>query len=142
MLDSQFKLGADVSMAIADLGAAARSPAPRPRRSAATSSLRQDRAACSPATLEGSLLSARSDWNRNYYRQEVGPREIVVAMRAHNPGADLLRAVPMRFGTGSGAAAAPAPAGDNPAGLTQGTLTPGNALGSGPVQQSTLPPLR
>ena len=59
-------------------------------------------------------------------------------MRAHNPGADPLRAVLIRFGTGAGAAAAPAPAvSENPAGFA-----PGNTLGSGPVQRSTLPPLR
>ena len=60
-------------------------------------------------------------------------------MRAHNPGADPLRAVLMRFGAGAApaAAAALAPASGNPAGFT-----PGNTLGSGPVQQSTLPPLR
>ena len=61
-------------------------------------------------------------------------------MRAHNPGADPLRAVLMRYGAGgtpAAAAAAPAPANNNPAGFTAG-----NTLGSGPVQQSTLPPLR
>ena len=45
------------------------------------------------------MLSARSEWNRSYYRREVGARDIVVAMWAHNPGADPLRAVLLRFGT-------------------------------------------
>src|SRR3712207_8862403 len=48
----------------------------------------------------------RSAWNRAYYGREVGPREIVVAMAAHNPGADPLRSVLLRFGSGAGAAAA------------------------------------
>ncbi|WP_380067484.1 lipid-binding SYLF domain-containing protein [Dankookia sp. GCM10030260] len=138
MLDSQLKLGADASLAVATLGGSL--------SGATTTAVGGDIVAFARArglfaglTLEGSLLSARSEWNRNYYQQEVGPREIVVAMRAHNPGADPLRAVMMRFGSagGGGAAAAPAAARDNPAGFTQG-----NTLGSGPVQQSTLPPLR
>jgi len=137
VLDSQLKLGADASIAVATLGGSV--------EGATTAAVGGDIVAVARArglyaglTLEGSLLSARSEWNRSYYRQDVGPREIVVAMRAHNPGADPLRAVLIRFGTGAGAAAAPAPAvSENPAGFA-----PGNTLGSGPVQRSTLPPLR
>jgi SH3 domain-containing YSC84-like protein 1 len=139
VLDSQMKLGADASLAVASLGGSI--------SGATTAAVGGDIVAFARArglfaglTLEGSVLSARSEWNRNYYRQEVGPREIVVAMRAHNPGADPLRAVLMRYGAGgtpAAAATAPAPANNNPAGFTQG-----NTLGSGPVQQSTLPPLR
>jgi lipid-binding SYLF domain-containing protein len=137
VLDSQMKLGADASLAVASLGGSV--------SGATTAAVGGDIVAFARArglfaglTLEGSVLSARSEWNRNYYRQEIGAREIVVAMRAHNPGADPLRAALMRFGGGAAAAAAAPPAaGGNPAGFT-----PGNALGSGPVQQSTLPPLR
>jgi len=136
VLDSQMKLGADASLAVASVGGSI--------SGATTAAVGGDIVAFARArglfaglTLEGSVLSARSEWNRNYYRQEVGPREIVVAMRAHNPGADPLRAVLMRFGAGGAPAAAAAPASNNPAGFT-----PGNTLGSGPVQQSTLPPLR
>jgi SH3 domain-containing YSC84-like protein 1 len=135
VLDSQLKLGADASLAVATFGGSV--------EGATTAAVGADIVAFARArglfaglTLEGSLLSARSEWNRSYYRQEIGPREIVVAMRAHNPGADPLRAALMRFGS-SGAAAAPAPAADTAAGVT-----PGNTLGSGPMQRSTLPPLR
>src|SRR3954470_18128375 len=136
LLDSQMKLGADASLAVATLGGSV--------SGATTTAVGGDIVAFARArglfaglTLEGSVLSARSEWNRNYYRQEIGPREIVVAMRAHNPGADPLRAVLMRFGAPAAAPAAAGPGVDNPSGAT-----PGNTLGTGPVQQSTLPPLR
>lgn len=138
VLDSQLKLGADASVALATYGGSV--------EGATTAAVGGDIVAFARArglyaglTLEGSLLSARSEWNRSYYRQEVGPREIAVAMRVHNPGADPLRAALMRYGSNAGAGMAPAPApmAENPAGAT-----PGQTLGSGPVQRSTLPPLR
>lgn len=133
VLDSQVKLGADASVALATFGGSV--------SGATTAAVGGDIVAFARArglyaglTLEGSMLSARSEWNRSYYRQEVGPREIVVAMRVHNPGADPLRAVLMRFGSG---AAAGAPAAEAAPGVV-----PGQTLGSGPVERSTLPPLR
>ena len=48
--------------------------------------------------LEGSMLTNRSAWNRAYYGQEASPRQVVVAMQVHNPGADPLRAALIRFG--------------------------------------------
>jgi SH3 domain-containing YSC84-like protein 1 len=48
---------------------------------------------------EGSLLTNRSDWNRAYYGQEASPRQVVVAMHVHNPGADPLRAALMQYGS-------------------------------------------
>ncbi|MDO9710364.1 lipid-binding SYLF domain-containing protein [Paracraurococcus lichenis] len=138
VLDSQLKLGADASVAVASFGGSV--------EGATTAAVGGDIVAFARArglfaglTLEGSLLSARSEWNRAYYRQEVGPREIVVSMRAHNPGADPLRAAMMRFGSAGGTvAAAPVPAAADPG----PGLVPGQTLGSGPVQRSTLPPLR
>jgi Las17-binding protein actin regulator len=106
-------------------------------------------------TLEGSLLAARSEWNRAYYRQDVSPRQIVVSMQAHNPGADPLRAALMRYGSGGGVAAAPQPppayAGpDGGAAPGGGRLPPvaGSTVGSGPMQRggsverTPLPPVR
>jgi SH3 domain-containing YSC84-like protein 1 len=48
--------------------------------------------------LDGSLLSYRSESNRAYYGQDYSARQIVIDMSAHNPGADPLRAMLMRFG--------------------------------------------
>jgi lipid-binding SYLF domain-containing protein len=136
VLDSQLKLGADASLAFATFGGSA-SAATTAAVGADIVAFARARGLFAGLTLEGSLLSARSEWNRSYYRQEIGPREIVVAMRAHNPGADPLRAALMRFGGTPGAAAAPAAGAEHPSGAV-----PGQALGSGPVQRSTLPPLR
>ncbi|GGC27016.1 hypothetical protein GCM10011504_01500 [Siccirubricoccus deserti] len=138
VLDSQFKLGADASLAFATFGGSV--------EASTTAAVGADILAFARArglyaglTLEGSLLSSRSEWNRGYYQQDVGPRQIVVAMQAHNPGADPLRAALMRYGSGGGAAAAAAPPVSG--GAAPGTA-PGTTLGSGPVQRSTLPPLR
>jgi lipid-binding SYLF domain-containing protein len=98
LMDSQFKIGADASIAFATIGAGV--------EGSTTSAAGADIIAFSRArglfagiALEGSLLTNRSEWNRAYYGQEASPRQIVVAMQAHNPGADPLRAALMRFGS-------------------------------------------
>jgi lipid-binding SYLF domain-containing protein len=50
-------------------------------------------------SLQGSVLSYLPDYAQAYYGRSVSARQIVVAMEAHNPGADPLRAMLMRFGT-------------------------------------------
>lgn len=145
VLDTQLTLGADASLAVATYGGSV--------QASTTTAVGADIVAFARArglyaglTLEGSLLSARSEWNRGYYRQEVGPRQIVVAMGAHNPGADPLRAALMRFGTAGGAsqaAAQPAYEPTRPApGGAMGGQTGGGQTGGGTVQRNTLPPLR
>ncbi|MBV1795997.1 lipid-binding SYLF domain-containing protein [Siccirubricoccus sp. G192] len=140
VLDSQFKFGADASIAVATVGGSV--------EAATTAAVGADilvfaraRGLYAGLTLEGSLLSARSEWNRAYYGQDVSPRQIVVAMAVHNPGADPLRAVLMRFGSRGGAATAPAfaPAAAAPG---PGPIMPMQAAPSGAVQRSTLPPMR
>jgi hypothetical protein len=101
LMDSQFKVGADASLAIANVGGSV--------EAGATTALGADILAFSRSrglfaglALEGSVLTAQSEWNRAYYGREVSPRDIVVAMNAHNPGADPLRAALLRFGQGAG----------------------------------------
>ena len=134
ILDSQFKFGADASLAVATIGGSV-GGATTAAVGADIVTFARSRGLYAGITLQGSLLSARSDWTRSYYGQEVGPRDIVVAMRVYNPGADPLRAVLMRFGGAPGAQLAPAPAAAVPA------LAPAPAP-SGPVQRAPLPPLR
>ncbi len=132
IMDSQFKFGADASIAVATLGGSV--------EGATTAAVGADIVAFARArglyaglTLEGSLLSYRSAWNRAYYGQEIGPRQIVIGMQVHNPGADPLRAVLMRFGSpGGGAAPMAAPSG----------VTPMQAAPSGTVERTQLPPMR
>jgi lipid-binding SYLF domain-containing protein len=152
VLDNQLKFGADASLAVATLGGSV--------EASTTAAVGADILAFARArglyaglTLEGSLLAARSEWNRSYYRQDVSPRQIAVGMQAHNPGADPLRAALMRYGSGGGGAASaapppPPPAYTGPEGGAGG-LPPvaGNALGSGPmrggsVERTQLPPVR
>lgn len=98
ILDSQFKFGADAQLAVATVGAGI--------EGATTAAVGADivtwsrsRGLFAGAALEGSLLAARSEWNRLYYGRDVSPRQIIVGMEVHNPGADPLRQVLMQFGT-------------------------------------------
>jgi lipid-binding SYLF domain-containing protein len=136
MLDSQFKFGADASVAIATLGGSVEG-ATTAAAGADIVSVAQTRGLFAGITLGGALMSARSEWNRGYYGRDIGPRQVVVGMEAHNPGSDPLRAVLMRFGAPSGPAAAPA----LPPPAATGGAAPA-AAPAGNVQRSTLPPLR
>ena len=106
VLDSQFKIGGDVSVALADMGGGL--------EGSTTSAVGADivafaktRGLFAGVSLQGSLLSVRSDWNRAYYGSDTGAREIVMNMKGQNPGADPLREVLTRA---AGASAAPVPA--------------------------------
>lgn len=98
VLNSQFKFGADAQVAIATVGAGV--------EGSTTAALGADivtwslsRGLFAGAALEGSIMAARSEWNQAYYGREISPRQIVIGMEAHNPGADPLRQVLMQFGT-------------------------------------------
>ncbi len=135
MLDSQFKFGADASVAVATLGGSVEG-ATTAAVGADIVSVAQSRGLFAGVTLGGALMSARSEWNRGYYGRDIWPRQIVVGMEAHNPGSDPLRAVLMRFGAPEGAAPAPAAA------AAPAAAVPAQAAPAGTVQRSTLPPLR
>ena len=139
VLDSQFKFGADASLAVATFGGSV--------EGATTSAVGADIVAFARArglyaglTLEGSLLSSRSEWNRAYYQRDVGPRDIVIAMTAHNPGADPLRAGLLRYGSAGGAAAA-RPA-DPAMGMSPPPMMSSTPPARGGVERSSLPPMR
>ena len=132
VMDSQFKLGADASATFVDMGGGV--------EGATTAALRADivgftraRGLYAGISLGGSLMSTKSDWNQAYYGKPLAAQQIVVQMQASNPAADPLREVLMRYG--SQAAAAPRPALPEPVPLGQGP-----AVGTGPVQQHSLPP--
>lgn len=134
VINRQFKLGADASLAIAHLGGSV--------EGATTTALGADILAFSRSrglfaglALEGSVLNAMEDWNAAYYGREVTARDIVLSMAAHNPGADPLRAALIRFG--GQAAAAPAPAA-TPA--VSAAPAGGSAAPRGGVSRAALPP--
>lgn len=141
MMDSQFKIGADASVALATLGAG--------MEGSTTAALRADIVAVEKTkglfagiSLQGSMMSSDSAGDRAYYGQPVGSEDILVAMRVNNPGADPLRSALIRFG--APAAAAPGSYG----GGGYGATTPSDANGpmqiapTGQVQQQSLPPPR
>jgi len=92
LMDSQFKIGADASVAVATYGAGV--------SGATTAALRADIVAFAQArglfagiALDGSLISQRSEWNQVYYGQYLSPQQIVLNRQGSNPGADPLREV-------------------------------------------------
>jgi lipid-binding SYLF domain-containing protein len=127
VMDSQFKFGADLSIAVATIGAGIEGSTTA-AAGADIVTLARSRGLFAGVALEGSLLTSRSAWNREYYGQEVSPRQIVVAMQVHNPGADPLRGALLRYGAApAGPAVAPPPV----------QAAPGPA--PGPVQSAPLP---
>ena len=140
ILDSQFKLGADASIAVATIGAGI--------QGSTTGALGADIVAFSQTrglyggiSLEGSLIGQKSGWNRAYYGREMGSRQIVIDMQASNPGADPLRDVLTRVGTGTQQqAAVPPPPLDQAPPAAAGA--PVQLQPRGSVQQQTLPPPR
>src|SRR6185436_18126951 len=86
IMDSQFKLGADASIAIATIGAGV--------EGSTTGALGADIVAFSETrglfggvSVEGSIMGSKSSWNRAYYGQELSAQQIVISMQGANPGA-------------------------------------------------------
>ena len=160
VLDSQIKLGANASIAVATLGASI--------QGSTTTAVGADIAAYSASrglfagvALEGSLMSADTRWNQLYYGQAFASRQLVMQMQGNNPGADPLRDVLTRYGTRAVAAVPPpqqqagyappypsypspgAQPGQAPVGQpsnSQGYLAPPPPGGRGPVQEQNLAP--
>ena len=105
VMDSQVRLGANVSVAVASVGAGV--------QGSTTAAVGADIVAFAEArglfggvSLEGGVMSARIDENQAYYGQPFAARQIVLQMQGVNPGADPLREVLTRYG-GGGAGALP-----------------------------------
>ncbi len=138
VLDSQFKLGADATGTFVELGGGI--------EGATTAALRADivgftrsRGLYAGISLNGSLLSAKSELDRAYYGRSVGAQQIVVGVEVSNPGADPLREVLTKFGANSSTgpvASRPALPPPTPATAPFGDGT----TGLSPVQQQSLPP--
>lgn len=113
VINNNFRFGADASLAVAHVGGSV--------EAATTTNLGADILAFSRSrglfaglSLEGTVMDPRPDWNAAYYGREVTPRDIVVNMAVHNPGADPLRAALMRFGGQPGPAMPPPVAAEPP----------------------------
>jgi lipid-binding SYLF domain-containing protein len=99
LLDSQFKIGADLGIAVATIGAGI--------QGSTTAALRADIVAFSQArglyagvSLQGSIIAARSEWNQTYYGKPLSSQQIVLNMEGQNPGADPLKEMLARFSNG------------------------------------------
>jgi lipid-binding SYLF domain-containing protein len=140
VLDSQFKLGADASLAIATIGAGVQGSTTG-ALGADIIAFSQSRGLYGGISIEGSLMGVRSESNRAYYGRDLATRQIVIDMQAANPGADPLREVLTRYGASQQAAAPPPP----PPAYQQpppAYAAPTQLQPRGPVQQQTLPPPR
>ena len=97
VMDNQFKIGGDASIAVATIGAGYQGDT--------TLGLGADIVAFTEArglyggiSLQGSIMAPRPEWNSAYYGKPMGSREVVVMMQGINPGADPLRQVLTRYG--------------------------------------------
>lgn len=91
LLDTQFKLGADASVAVGPIGKGV--------EASTTANLSDDIYAFSRevglfggGALEGAAILKRTEWNEAYYAAGADPRKIVIERRYFNPHADRLRA--------------------------------------------------
>jgi len=103
MLSTEFKLGADVSIAAGPIGAGA---------SAATTDVlafSREKGLFGGLTIEGAVIKPRDSWNAAYYGTAAEPIDIVVRRIVSNSRADGLRAAVARTSGGAPAAAAPVP---------------------------------
>ena len=158
VMDSQFKLGAGAGLAIATLGAGVQG-ATTAAVGADIVAFAQSRGLFGGISLEGSIMSLRSGWNAAYYGQPYAARQIVVQMVGANPGADPLREVLTRFGSGGPAQVSappppPPPAYGRPSGSGPGPMQTGPGYapayppvgqtppGQGPVQLAPTAPIQ
>ncbi len=98
VMDSSVRLGANVSVAVASIGGGV--------QGATTAAVGADIIAFAEArglfggvSLDGGVMSVRSDENQSYYGQPFASRQIVLQMQGQNAGADPLREVLTRYGT-------------------------------------------
>ncbi len=97
VINSQFKIGADASIAIATVGAGIGGSTTAAMR-ADIVTFAQERGLFAGVSLDGALLSSDFSADQVYYGANSDARQIVVGMQANNPGANPLRAVLARYG--------------------------------------------
>jgi lipid-binding SYLF domain-containing protein len=99
LMDNQFKIGADASVAVATIGVGV--------SGATTAALRADIVAFSQnrglfagISLDGTMISNKSEWNQLYYGRPLAAQQIVSGGEGSNPGAEPLREMLTRFAAG------------------------------------------
>ncbi|MCB1743666.1 MAG: lipid-binding SYLF domain-containing protein [Gammaproteobacteria bacterium] len=84
MYSTEFKLGADASVAVGPTGVGAQAA------TADVLAFSRSKGAFAGLTLEGAILAPKDDWNSAYYGRGVRPIEIVREHAVSNPGANGL----------------------------------------------------
>ncbi|WP_338331399.1 lipid-binding SYLF domain-containing protein [Acetobacter sp. LMG 32666] len=143
LLDSQFQFGSNAGASFANMSTAVASS----NAGASNTDIlvaQKSQGVFAGASLGGSKLTVNSDENRAYYKQSVGPEDIVVSMRVNNPDADPLRSVLMRYARRAQTAATTAPRTGGSAATTDAidSDSTGATAPSGGIQQENLSPAR
>ncbi|MCP5153538.1 MAG: peptidoglycan-binding protein [Ectothiorhodospiraceae bacterium] len=86
MYSTEFKLGADASVAAGPVGGGAHAA------TADVLAFSRTKGVFGGLTVEGAVIAANVEWNAAYYGQPVRPVEILRERRVDNPGASALRA--------------------------------------------------
>jgi SH3 domain-containing YSC84-like protein 1 len=98
VINSQFKIGADASLAVATVGAGIGGSTTAALR-ADIVTFAQERGLFAGVSLDGALLSSDYSADQVYYGSTADARQIVIGMQSNNPGANPLRAVLARYGS-------------------------------------------
>lgn len=141
LLDSQFQFGSNAGASFANMSSAVASA----NAGASNTDIlvaQKSQGVFAGASLGGSKMTVNSDQNRAYYKQSVGPEDIVVSMRVNNPDADPLRSVLMRYARmAQTTASAPAARATGSSNDVDSDST-GATAPSGGIQQESLSPVK
>lgn len=90
LLDTQFKIGANASIAFATLGAGVGGGSST-ALDADIVAFQNNRGLFAGVALDGGIIGTRSDFNQAYYGQPYAAQQIVLQQVAHNPGDEPLK---------------------------------------------------
>ena len=90
VMQDEFKLGADASVAVGPIGAGVEAGTTANMR-ADILSFSRTQGLFGGVSFEGSLIKPRLSWNERYYGRPVSAREVVIDRRVSAPGAEALR---------------------------------------------------
>lgn len=90
VMQDEFKLGADASVAVGPIGAGVEAGTTANFR-ADILSFSRTQGLFGGVSFEGSLIKPRLSWNERYYGRPVSVREVVIDRRVSAPGAEALR---------------------------------------------------
>ncbi|PID71688.1 MAG: hypothetical protein CSA31_01185 [Desulfobulbus propionicus] len=91
MLSTEFKLGADVTVAAGPIGGTAKA------QTVDILAFGRSKGAFGGVSIEGAVIEPRIDWNQQYYKKTGNPADILIYQNVSNPDADpLLKTLPQQ----------------------------------------------